>query len=117
MARLKRHIQILAVGLLTLFATYYTIVALYAHIHVVNGVMLVHSHPFNKPHNHSNGQTLSLHFLSSPHMLEAESGICITPFHPILWQVIGIPDFSWDVFDNATNIYLRAPPQNYPFFS
>ena len=32
---------------LTVFVVYYAIISAYAHVHVVNGVMVVHSHPFS----------------------------------------------------------------------
>lgn len=68
---LRRYLRTVACGLAILFASYYATTALFAHVHVVNGVMLVHSHPFTKSHSHNDGQTLALHFLSSFHSLEA----------------------------------------------
>lgn len=67
----RKHPRVWAFCLATLFASYYAATALFAHVHVVNGVMLVHSHPFTKSHSHNDGQTLALHFLSSFHSLEA----------------------------------------------
>ena len=60
----RKHIRVWALCLATLFAAYYATTALFTHVHVVNGVMLVHSHPFSHSHSHSDGQTLALHFLS-----------------------------------------------------
>lgn len=59
---LRRYLRTVACGLAILFASYYATTALFAHVHVVNGVMLVHSHPFTKSHSHNDGQTLALHF-------------------------------------------------------
>lgn len=56
MKYISRHVRIWAICLLSVFATYYGAVMLFAHVHVVNGVMLVHSHPFNKQHTHAGGQ-------------------------------------------------------------
>lgn len=39
--------------LLTVFMAYYAIISVYAHVHVVNGVMVVHSHPFKDKHRRS----------------------------------------------------------------
>lgn len=50
--------------LLTVFMAYYAIISVYAHVHVVNGVMVVHSHPFKDKHSHPTGQTLVLHHLT-----------------------------------------------------
>ena len=66
----RKHIRVWALCLATLFAAYYATTALFAHVHVVNGVMLVHSHPFSHSHSHSDGQTLALHFLSTFSSLE-----------------------------------------------
>ena len=57
----RKHIRVWALCLATLFAAYYAMTALFTHVHVVNGVMLVHSHPFSHSHSHSDGQTLALH--------------------------------------------------------
>lgn len=59
MKYISRHVRIWAICLLSVFATYYGAVMLFAHVHVVNGVMLVHSHPFNKQHTHAGGQALN----------------------------------------------------------
>lgn len=66
----RKHIRVWALCLATLFAAYYATTALFTHVHVVNGVMLVHSHPFSHSHSHSDGQTLALHFLSTFSSLE-----------------------------------------------
>ena len=42
--------------LLTVFMAYYAIISVYAHVHVVNGVMVVHSHPFKDKHSHPTGR-------------------------------------------------------------
>ena len=68
---IRRYLRTVACGLAILFASYYATTALFAHVHVVNGVILVHSHPFTKSHSHNAGQALALHFLSSFYSLEA----------------------------------------------
>lgn len=60
-----------AAMLLTVFMAYYAIISVYAHVHVVNGVMVVHSHPFKDKHSHPTGQTLVLHHLTHFNSLEA----------------------------------------------
>ena len=49
--------------LLTVFMAYYAIISVYAHVHVVNGVMVVHSHPFKDKHSHLGADTRA----TSPH--------------------------------------------------
>ena len=49
-----------------LFVSYLVSITFFAHIHVVNGVTIVHSHPFKKgaAHKHSTVELLLIHFLS-----------------------------------------------------
>lgn len=49
-----------------LFVSYMTSITFFTHMHVVNGVTIVHSHPFKKgsEHNHSTIELLLIHFLS-----------------------------------------------------
>lgn len=42
-----------AVMFITVFMAYYAIISVYAHVHIVNGVMVVHSHPFKGKHSHT----------------------------------------------------------------
>lgn len=83
MKYISRHVRIWAICLLSVFATYYGAVMLFAHVHVVNGVMLVHSHPFNKQHTHAGGQALTLHFLSTFSTIEPEMAHWVTPVCPV----------------------------------
>lgn len=56
----KKHIFI-PLFLLTLFVAYQVGITMFAHIHYVNGVMIVHSHPSTgSQHTHSQGQILTL---------------------------------------------------------
>ena len=49
-----------------LFVSYLVSLTFFAHVHVVNGVTIVHSHPFKKgaAHKHSTVELLLVHFLS-----------------------------------------------------
>lgn len=49
-----------------LFVSYLAGITFFTHMHVVNGVTIVHSHPFKKgaEHNHSTVELLLIHFLS-----------------------------------------------------
>lgn len=46
-----------------LFLTYWGGVTLFTHSHVVNGVIMVHSHPFKAGHQHTSGQAETILFL------------------------------------------------------
>ena len=49
-----------------LFVSYLVSLTFFAHVHVVNGVTIVHSHPFKKgtAHEHSTVELIHIHFLS-----------------------------------------------------
>lgn len=46
--------------LLTLFVAYQVGITMFSHVHYVNGVMIVHSHPSSDNHTHTEGQYLTL---------------------------------------------------------
>ena len=46
-----------------LFLTYWGGVTLFTHSHVVNGVIIVHSHPFKAGHQHTESQAETIFFL------------------------------------------------------
>lgn len=104
-------IRIMVSLFLTVFVAYYAIVSAYAHVHVVNGVMVVHSHPFSDQHSHTAGQTLVLHFLTDFHSLEASEPLIVdTPFQPVFLidYTEHVPTCLLPEFDSG--ISLRAPP-------
>ena len=89
----RKHIRVWALCLATLFAAYYATTALFTHVHVVNGVMLVHSHPFSHSHSHSDGQTLALHFLSTFSSLEPGHTEVETPDLHLLYSLPYIKNY------------------------
>lgn len=96
---------------LTVFVVYYAIISAYAHVHVVNGVMVVHSHPFSDQHTHTAGQTLVLHYLTDFHSLEASVPLFVSsPFQPafLIDYTEHVPTCLLPEFDSG--IGLRAPP-------
>lgn len=61
----KKHIFI-PLCLLALFVTYQVSITMFAHVHYVNGVMIVHSHPStDNEHTHSDSQILTLAHVSN----------------------------------------------------
>ena len=58
---LKRRYIFIPLMLLTLFLAYQASITMFAHVHYVNGVMIVHSHPSaDSDHTHSQSQILTL---------------------------------------------------------
>ena len=111
--RTRSSIRLCVGLLLTLFITYYAMVAAFTHVHIVNGVMIVHSHPFSSPHEHSSSQAMVLHFMTTFQSLEAEIS---TPLHPdyILLAIIA-PRTDQPFVKGRTleGVYLRAPPARF----
>ncbi len=58
-----------------LFIFYMAGITLFTHSHVVNGVTIVHSHPFKKdtPHGHTTVEFQLLHFLN--HVVSTDAGV------------------------------------------
>lgn len=106
----RKHIRVWALCLATLFAAYYATTALFTHVHVVNGVMFVHSHPFSYSHSHSDGQTLALHFLSTFSSLEPGHTEVKTPDLYLLYSLPYIKNTFHAVCCCTEGMYLRAPP-------
>ena len=61
-----------------LFISYMAGITLFTHSHVVNGVTIVHSHPFKKgsEHSHTTVEFQLIHLLS--HVLVTDSGLIPT---------------------------------------
>ena len=94
-----------------LFIAYLGGITLFTHSHVVNGVIIVHSHPFKDEHSHTEAQVETIFFLSSfvasslPAILFAASAFLI------LLRVLSVPAVEhvkcvWV----RCGISLRAPP-------
>ena len=62
----RLSLNIMRCFLPVLFVSYLVSITFFAHIHVVNGVTIVHSHPFKKgaAHKHSTVELLLIHFVS-----------------------------------------------------
>ncbi len=100
-----------AAMLLTVFMAYYAIISVYAHVHVVNGVMVVHSHPFKDKHSHPTGQTLVLHHLTHFNSLEAGPAAEIeAPDVKFIHTSYSEYTVAHATPDYNSGIYLRAPP-------
>lgn len=103
--------RLFPIWLLTLFVAYQVSVTMFAHVHYVNGVMIVHSHPNNNQnHTHTEGQVLTLAHVASFVSVEPNS----FTLDSVQWLVLD----EYDVCTNlgfyhscdAQHIRLRAPP-------
>ena len=91
-----------------LFIAYLGGITLFTHSHVVNGVIIVHSHPFKGEHSHTEAQVETIFFLSSfvasslPAILFAASAFLILLRVPAVEHVKYVRV--------RCGISLRAPP-------
>lgn len=96
-----------------LFISYMAGITLFTHSHVVNGVTIVHSHPFKKdsPHSHTTVEFQLIHLLS--HVATTGAGIFFLSFQFIAYLLY---TFSWrpDRAGYCSSVVgvvsLRAPP-------
>lgn len=99
--------------LLTLFLTYQVSITMFTHVHIVNGVMIVHSHPSsNKDHTHTGGQVITIASIGSYHTVEPETGVAITVERPVLYIIEYNSDTFRAVAPHTYCVHLRAPPQS-----
>lgn len=107
----KRKYILIPMMLLVLFVTYQAGITVFSHIHYVNGVMIVHSHPSDDNHHtHTEGQVLTLAHVS--HWAGIES-VCITLDEVSLSVFATLEckrDFRFMADRHTHCISLRAPP-------
>ena len=96
-----------------LFVSYLVSFTFFAHVHVVNGVTIVHSHPFKKgaAHKHSTVELLLVHFLSHLTTDGAAVVFALSLFIPfLLWRLHGITQHTHYYSPYHGVVALRAPP-------
>lgn len=94
-----------------LFVFYWGGITLFSHSHVVNGVIVVHSHPFKAGHTHSEGGLETIFFLA--HFNTSGEEIISHPFISGLFLlcVFLIPALQAGVNSLPSQVVsLRAPP-------
>ena len=108
----KRTRIITSLLLLTLFVAYQVNIKMFAHVHYVNGVMLVHSHPSaDSQHSHTESQILTLAQVSDWSGLEPVSAsvsevvLSVPPIRSCARPDAPVRDCQTQV------ITLRAPPE------
>ena len=97
--------------LLTLLLAYQASIIMFAHVHDVNGVMEVHSHPFtDSEHTHTERQMLAIAQVSE----WATTEPTFVTLNDVLFPVFNTPEYEykscdfWDIAPHS--ISLRAPP-------
>lgn len=96
--------------LLTLFATYQVSITMFTHVHYVNGVMIMHSHPNQGKHSHTKTEVVVIDRLASFHTLEAEVSVFVEPLRPLLCY-LEVPVAVSDADSTHLQVLsLRAPP-------
>lgn len=111
MKRIKELIPLLLLGL---YLSYQAGITMFTHVHYVNGVMIVHSHPSkDKQHTHTTEQYLLIHQLSQAQMLEAVSPqqLCCPEQHYIIIKEKTDTTPKQNVMPRQNQ--LRAPPSFY----
>lgn len=108
----SRHLYI-PLFLLTLFLAYQVSITMFSHVHYINGVMLVHSHPSTDNHTHTEGQFLTLSMVSSFVGIEPNMVEIADLFLPLLYTLDGMTNARFVSALDVQCISLRAPP----FFS
>ncbi len=94
-----------------LFVFYWGGITLFSHSHVLNGVIVVHSHPFKAGHIHSESGLETIFFLT--HFNTSGEEIVSHPIIPglLLLCVFLIPALQAGVNSHSSRVVsLRAPP-------
>ncbi|MGL5786726.1 MAG: hypothetical protein ACRCX4_07915 [Bacteroidales bacterium] len=98
--------------LLMILAAYAFCITSFTHSHIINGVMIVHSHPFEKDttHNHTKSQVLTIDQLSQANLLPAEPITSISPVLTPVYELTYDSRLSKAPGRTLTYTSLRAPP-------
>ena len=85
-------------------------VMMFSHVHYINGVMVVHSHPSKDSHTHTEGQVLTIAHVASFYSTEPNQFCLNELFLPILSNLVyhPLPELIYVGFSRL--YHLRAPP-------
>ena len=110
--QIRKYVIACSAFLLIIFSVYYAMVALYTHFHIINGVTVMHAHPFHGEHSHSQKQLLVLDLFSHFYSDEASSEtVCFTiPIRPLLYTLEDEYEAPFLHSDFSEGIYWRGPP-------
>ena len=94
-----------------LFIAYLGGITLFTHSHVVNGVIIVHSHPFKGEHSHTEAQVETIFFLSSFVASSLPAILFVASALLVLLRVLSVPAVEHiKCVLVRCGISLRAPP-------
>jgi len=100
-----------------LFIAYLGGIISFTHVHVVNGITIVHSHPFSTngdvpvDHQHTGTELQLLHQIST--ILQADNAVSftnITTFLPAVRVLLSKPIKQYHLLPQKDSNQLRAPP-------
>ncbi len=99
-----------------LFISYMSGITLFTHSHVVNGVTIVHSHPFKKgtEHQHTTHEVQLIHYLSHFQVIDG-GALTLTFLYIPLFIVVLLTACLCIGYHSlpAKQIRLRAPPSSF----
>lgn len=86
---------------------------MFTHVHYVNGIMVVHSHPSrDKHHKHTSSQIVLISQLSHFNTPKTETACVQTVERPLLYLLKYNGQVSYAKGIHLENLTLRAPPVN-----
>lgn len=107
----KQLLTFLKLLLPLIFVSYLCGIALFTHSHVVNGVIIVHSHPFKDAHSHTPKQFETIMYLSSYLMPDVTVSEELVQFFPLFLGLLCFPlVISGSKKREVRLVSLRAPP-------
>lgn len=98
------------VCLLMLFVAYQTSIALFAHVHYVDGVVVKHSHPFQGKHTHTTAEFVVIARLSTFQGTEVDVYENLHPLRTLLAVLETEQVTPLVKGEERRGIPLRAPP-------
>jgi len=110
--------KLLSVLLLILFLGYYSSITFFTHIHIINGVTIVHSHPFNSDKGgessnspHSNKELQIIQLLSDFFTTAVSLSFTVILFRSLLYKIpIKSTEDGFIGSCGYCTYSLRAPP-------
>ena len=94
-----------------LFLAYWGGVTLFTHSHVVNGVIIVHSHPFKTGHQHTESQAETIFFLDHYVASSVPVLLVAVPCFCALLGLLAVPRRTSICLSRLDDgISVRAPP-------
>ncbi|MBQ8224499.1 MAG: hypothetical protein IJZ86_03985 [Bacteroides sp.] len=106
----QRYHQLKAVCLLVLFLGYLFGVTAFTHVHYQNGVLIVHSHPFQQSHTHSDAAFTTIGLPVVMPSVKADAGEVLHLWRTLLYVMSVKKTVSIPQGEVLQGLSLRAPP-------